>query len=99
MKRLNIFTFIDAFGWEILQHHHFLDDVLTTKAPLQTVLGYSSTCIPTILTGKMPKDHGHLSFFKFDPAHSPFGVCRCLSILPNFITRRGRVRRMMSKAI
>ncbi|MEW6128487.1 MAG: alkaline phosphatase family protein [Acidobacteriota bacterium] len=99
MKSISIFTFIDAFGWEILQQHHFMDDFLTTKAPLGTVLGYSSTCIPTILTGKMPYEHRHLSFFKYDPENSPFSLCRCLSILPDSITRRGRVRRMMSKVI
>jgi len=99
MKKLALFIFIDAFGWEILQRHAFLDEFLTTKAPLDTVLGYSSTCIPTILTGKLPREHGHLSFFRYNPAASPFGVCRALALLPKAITRRGRVRRVLSKCI
>jgi hypothetical protein len=46
------------------------------KHPLQTVLGYTSTCIPTILTGKSPQEHGHFSFFYYDPHESPFRLCR-----------------------
>ena len=45
--RLSLFVFIDAFGWELVQHYPFLDDLLTVKAPLGTVFGYSSTyCHP-----------------------------------------------------
>ncbi len=98
-KTLSLFTFIDAFGWEILQRHAFLDDLLTIKIPLGTVFGYSSTCIPTILTGKLPREHGHLSFFYYAPQQSPFGICRALRFLPRSLTRRGRVRRIMSRLI
>lgn len=98
-KKLGLFVFIDALGWELLNRYPFLDDVLITKTPLQTVFGYSSTCDPTILTGLMPQDHGHFSFFYYIPSLSPFGVCRWMSLLPQAITRRGRVRRLMSRAI
>jgi predicted AlkP superfamily pyrophosphatase or phosphodiesterase len=98
-KKLNLFIFIDAFGWEILQHHSFLDDLRTTKVPLGTVLGYSSTCIPTILTGKLPREHGHFSFFYYNPIESPFNACRLFSILPRVVMNRGRVRRILSKVI
>ena len=96
---VSLFVFIDAFGWELAKRHPFLDDVLVTKAPLTTVFGYSSTCDPTILTGKLPREHGHFSFFYYNPAASPFAAMRYLALLPRFLTRRGRVRRMMSRAI
>ncbi len=98
-KKLSLFIFIDALGWEILQRHSFLDDLTVKKAPLDTVLGYSSTCIPTILTGKMPRDHLHFSFFYYNLAQSPFGIMRHLKFLPKQFTRLGRVRGMMSKLI
>ncbi|MBI2951474.1 hypothetical protein HYY27_05230, partial [bacterium] len=60
-RKLALFVFIDAFGWEILRRRPFLDDLLKVKAPLTTVLGYSSTCDPTILTGRLPREHGHFS--------------------------------------
>ena len=99
MKTLSLCTFIDAFGWEILKQNSFLDDVLITKEPLDTIFGYSSTCDPTILTGKLPRDHGHFSFFAYDPKVSPFHLCTLLKFFPKSITRRGRVRRIMSRLI
>ncbi len=98
-RTLSLFMFIDGFGWEIAQKYGFMKDILTTQQPLQTVFGYSSTCDPTILTGKDPQEHGHFSFFYYRPEVSPFHLCRYLSVLPKSITRRGRIRRYMSKAI
>jgi len=96
---LSLFVFIDAFGWELARKYPFLDDILVTKRPLGTIFGYSSTCDPTILTGKLPREHGHFSFFYHNPADSPFGICRLLRFLPRPVTRRGRVRRVLSRVI
>ena len=99
-KSLSLFVFIDAFGWELLKRHpEFLARELPHRSCLKSVLGYSSTCDPTILTGLMPQDHGHFSFFCHNPTESPFGLCRWLRFLPKSVTRRGRVRRMMSRLI
>ncbi len=97
--KLSLFVFIDAFGWALLQRHAFLDDELTTKASLGTVLGYSSTCIPTILTGKLPREHGHFSFFYYNPDACAFGAYRHLDLLPVALTRRDRFRRLVSKSM
>ncbi len=97
--KLALFVFIDAFGYEALKREPFLDDILLRKAPLGTIFGYSSTCDPTIVTGLLPRDHDHFSFFAYNPAASPFALCRFLAYLPHSITRRGRVRRMMSRVI
>jgi Type I phosphodiesterase / nucleotide pyrophosphatase len=98
-RDLSLFVFIDALGWELLQKHRFLDGILQTRAPLQTVFGYSCTCDPTILTGLQPADHGHFSFFYYAPEKSPFRLCRSLRFLPKELTRRGRVRRQISRLI
>ncbi len=98
-KRLTLCAFIDAFGWEILKKHPFLDDVLTYRQPLVSMLGYSSTCIPTILTGRRPEKHGHMAFFYYSPSTSPFRYWRFLRWFPRSITSRGRVRHLISKII
>jgi hypothetical protein len=97
LSKLSLFVFIDALGWKILNEHPFLDDILVKKQPLNTVFGYSSTCDPTIITGLDPQEHGHFSFFYFDPENSPFWWARYLGILPRSITSRGRVRHWISK--
>ena len=94
---LSLWVFIDAFGWEILQRHSFLPELQRVSRPLDTVFGYSSTCEPTILTGQAPRDHGHFSFFYYDPPNSPFRWLKPLSVLPRSLTQRGRVRHWMSR--
>lgn len=96
-KELALFVFIDALGWEISRRNLFLEDLLPCKSPLETVFGYSCTCDPTILTGKLPRDHGHFSFFVYDPPRSPFRPFRSFRFLPRSLTRRGRVRRVISR--
>lgn len=96
-SRLSLFVFIDALGWELVKRHRFLDDVAPERAPLKTILGYSSTCDPTILTGRMPRDHGHFAFFAYDPRRSPFQFYKIFSVLPGAFMNRGRVRAKFSQ--
>ena len=99
-KELALFVFIDALGWEIVNRHSFLDDLWVTRRPLDTVLGYSCTCDPTILTGVMPDQHQHFSFFLLDRSGtSPLRPLRWLNRLPAGLVDRGRVRRWLSRGI
>lgn len=95
--RLTLAVFIDAFGWELLRRTPFLDDVLTWKQPLDTIFGYSSSCDPTILTGVLPREHGHFSFFYYAPDASPFRGFEHLAALPASVAERGRVRHAISR--
>jgi hypothetical protein len=94
-----IAVFIDAYGWEVLKRRPILDGIVTHRQPLGTVFGYSSTCDPTILTGKAPREHEHFSFFYLDPANSPFRPLRALGLLPRAVTDRARVRNWISKGL
>lgn len=92
-------VFVDALGWELMRRRTFLEDELVVRRPLDTVLGYSSTCDPTIITGRLPREHGHFTFYAYDPPRSPFGALRALSALPASIANRGRVRHLISRAV
>lgn len=94
--KLVLCIFVDAFGWELSKKTRFLDDVLIQKVPLETVFGYSSACDPTILTGKLPREHGHFAFYAYDPANTPFRHYEWLDLLPAFVMQRGRVRSKLS---
>jgi hypothetical protein len=98
-RRLSLFVFIDALGWELSQRHAFLDGLTTVRSPLATIFGYSSTCDPTILTGKLPREHGHFAFFTYNPAQSPFRHYRMLRVLPKSIMDRGRIRGKLSRVM
>ena len=79
---LSIYVLVDALGWEIIRNRPFLDDVIEERRWLQTILGYSSGAIPTILSGRMPFQHGHWNLFYRSPATSPFRWTRPLGRLP-----------------
>jgi predicted AlkP superfamily pyrophosphatase or phosphodiesterase len=81
-RRLTLAVLIDALGWEYIQDRDFLNDALPYRCPLQTILGFSSGAIPTILTGLPPVEHGHWNLFYYDPAGSPFRWLRHFNSLP-----------------
>jgi predicted AlkP superfamily pyrophosphatase or phosphodiesterase len=98
--KLSLFLFIDAFGWEVKQRHpDFLHGLIQDSRPLETILGYSSACDPSIISGLTPSQHGLWSSYYYDPAGSPFKWTRPLHVLPDFIFRRDRVRNQLSKWI
>jgi len=99
-KKLSLFLFIDAFGWEVKQRHpEFLKGLVQDSKPLETILGYSSACDPSIISGLTPSEHKLWSSFYYDPDGCPYKWTRPLRFLPDSIFRRGRVRHHMSKLI
>ena len=89
---IRIFVLIDALGWPVVSKMDFLGDLLPYRRPLRTILGYSSGAIPSILTGRVPAEHGHWNLFYYDPVGSPFRWLRPLRALPDrvFDNRVGR---------
>ena len=93
--RVKIFMFSDALGYEIVQHYRFMPDELPVRLPVRTQFGYSSTCVPTILTGEPPTKHGHFSFFyRPKAAKSPFSCFRFLHpfLHPSIVFDNHRIR-------
>jgi hypothetical protein len=93
-----VFVLIDALGWQYLKGREFLNDILPYRVPLQTVLGFSSGAIPTILTGAPPAVTGHWNLFYYDPAGSPFRWLRFLEFLPDAVLDN-RVSRKILKEL
>jgi predicted AlkP superfamily pyrophosphatase or phosphodiesterase len=98
--RLPLFVFIDAFGWEVLRRHpFFLEGVVVERRRLRTILGYSSACDPSIISGKMPSEHGLWSSWYHAPSGSPFRWLAPLRFLPRGLTDRARVRGILSRGV
>ncbi|MEI8139612.1 MAG: alkaline phosphatase family protein [bacterium] len=99
-KKLALFIFIDAFGWEVYQRNRFfLQGLVKDSKKLETILGYSSACDPSIISGLLPSEHRMWSSFFYSPKTCPYRWLRWLQILPDSIFSRGRVRHWMSKLI
>ena len=98
---IKAFVFVDALGWKQVERYGFLADLLPYRREIEMQFGYSCTAIPTILSGKRPDEHGHLAFYDYAPAKSPFAKMRFLApfLRPRSFWRRGRVRHQLSKLI
>jgi hypothetical protein len=99
-EKISLFLFIDAFGWEVKKRHpEFLKGLTQDSKPLETILGYSSACDPSIISGLTPAEHKLWSSYYYDPDGSPFKWTKPLALLPDSIFSKGRVRHHLSKWI
>lgn len=98
-RPLRVFVFADALGWALAQRRGFATDLLPHRRPVETLLGYSCTCDPTILTGAEPDEHGHFSFFVHRPEGSPFRWARMLGWLPDALAAHHRIRNFVSRQV
>ena len=96
---LPLFIMVDACGWEIIRNDPFCQAFAPTRKRLESVFGYSSGCVPSIVSGRWPDEHRNWCYFVYDPVHSPFRVLRWLRWLPSAVTGRRIVRRWLSKFV
>jgi hypothetical protein len=83
-KKASIFVLIDALGWEWIKSEPFLSSVAPYRRPLESVVGYSTSAIPSILTGRYPYQHGRMSLFELARSgNSPFrGLAGLICAMP-----------------
>jgi hypothetical protein len=96
---LPLFVFIDACGWEIIKDRPFAKALAANRKRLTSVFGYSSACVPSILSGRWPVEHRNWCYFVYDPPNSPFKSLRSLRWLPERLTSRRIFRRWLSKFV
>jgi predicted AlkP superfamily pyrophosphatase or phosphodiesterase len=96
---LSLFVFVDACGWEIIKDRPFARTHAPERRKLTSVFGYSSACIPSILSGRWPVEHRNWCYFVYDPQHSPFRFLRHLRWLPRALTSRRMFRHRLSRLL
>ena len=96
---LPVFIMVDACGWEIVKNDSFAKAFAPHRHRLRSVFGYSSTCVPSILSGRWPVEHRNWCYFVYDPKNSPFKSLRPLRWLPTALTSRRIVRRLLTKMV
>lgn len=94
---ITIAIFIDSLGWRLANENGFLRHELPFRGPLATTFGTSSSCIPTILTGVAPREHGHFAPFAYDPEGSPFRKLGWMRYVPKFLADMGCIRQWMGR--
>jgi len=96
---LGLFIMVDACGWEIIRNDPFCTQFAPQRKRLESLFGYSSTCVPSILSGRWPEEHRNWCYFVYDPKNSPFRSLRPLRWLPTAITSRRIFRRFLTKFV
>jgi len=96
---LPLFVFVDACGWEIIKDHPFACAHAPERRRLRSVFGYSSACIPSILSGRWPVEHRNWCYFVYEPPNSPFRFLRHLRWLPRALTSRRIFRHRLSRLL
>jgi len=89
-----ICVLIDALGWEYIKNRDFLKHLLPNQKKLSTILGFSCSAIPSILSGKYPDEHGQWNLYYYSPKTSPFRWTKGIPLL-----RNGFAERVMRKII
>lgn len=97
-KQANIFVLIDGLGWEWVKCHPFLKSIAPYRRPLESVLGYSTAAIPSILTGCYPEQHGRLSLFYMARDGSPFNSLKLFCKMPPKIVENRYARYIFRRA-
>lgn len=90
--KASIFVLIDALGWEWIKEHPFLKEVAPYRRPLDSVLGFSTAAIPSILTGQFPDEHGRLSLFYRANGDSPFSKLSLICAMPQRVVENRYAR-------
>lgn len=101
-NNIDIFIFLDALGWEVIKDTGFVEDILPYRYRVGMQFGYSSTAIPTIMTGQPPSVHKHLCFYYYAPERSPFKMFKLNMLkkgLPHSAFDRPRPRHIISKCL
>jgi len=98
-RKISIAMFVDACGWDVVGPRPDFLEEMTHRQSVDSLFGFSSACVPAILTGRRPNENDHWSSFFYSPKTSPFKLLRLLSVLPSKVFDRGRIRRYLSKGI
>lgn len=100
MSALHLNVFVDGYGHELANAYPVLDDLFAHRQSMRSVLGYTNAALPTILSGRLPEEHGRFTLWtsaRNDP--SPFGRMGWLRLIPARLASYGRVRRRIDRAL
>jgi hypothetical protein len=92
--------FVDALGWRLAGSRPGFAPALTHRCEIATILGFSSGALPTVFSGRMPRDHGRWLMYRRAGAEpTPFAGFDRLRLLPPRLRRSWRLSRWLTRAV
>jgi type I phosphodiesterase/nucleotide pyrophosphatase len=105
VKARMVVLLVDALGWNLASGSAALARVLPHRRRLDTILGFSSGALPTLLTGRMPAEHGRWLMYRRagsrtgGAAASPFPGFGWLGLLPERVRRSWKLGRLLRSLV
>ena len=95
MRPQVVVLLVDALGWELAARHPELAPMLPERRRLDTILGFSSGALPTLFTGRLPREHGRWLMYRRAHGPTPFAGFQWLGLLPARLQRSWRLGRAL----
>lgn len=67
-QRKLILYFSDGFAWDYVRDLGFMPGFWNQQTKLKTLLGYSSSIVPSLISGRLPRDTGVWTEYFMDPS-------------------------------
>ena len=94
-----VILIVDALGWELAARHARLAAALAHRRRLETILGFSSGALPTLFTGRMPREHGRWLMYRRAAGATPFAGFEWTRMLPRRLRESERLGRILTRAV
>ena len=69
-------------GAAVTRDQAVIRDLADHWKPLTSVFGYSSACVPSIMSGRWPEEHNHWSYFTHGGANPALRIPKTVRWLP-----------------
>ncbi len=97
-RRIGVYVMIDGLGFAFLRENELLPE-FEFRVGLRTVLGDSHACAPTLLTGRLPHEHGHAAMFQRANGSTPLAAAQRYAWLPPVVRDHQRIRDRIHDAV
>ena len=90
---------VDALGWELAGRHPGFASSLEHRRRLDTILGFSSGALPTLFTGRLPREHGRWLMYRRACGPGPFAGFQWTRALPERVQRSAALSRLLTRLV
>jgi len=100
VRRRLVVLLVDALGHELAGRVPGFAAALPHRRRLETILGFSSGALPTLFTGRLPREHGRwLMYRRAGAAGTPFRGFRLLGFLPARLRRSWKLSVLLTRLV
>jgi hypothetical protein len=94
-----LIVLVDALGWQLAGRDASFLPQLPHRKSVETILGFSSGALPTVFSGRLPKDHGRWLMYRRASGPGVFAGFERLRWLPRRVRESWRLGRWLTREV